>query len=324
MRSVSSPFAGVLLAAMLTVQAAHGAGKSPDAVRAETLFDEGRRLMSSGDFAAACPKFAQSQALDPAPGTALNLANCYEKWGKLASAWSAYRSAETAATSAKQKDRAAFAKKKAVALQSKLSRLTVVVPAGSQTSTLQIRFDSEPVQTPEWGVPIPRDGGQYEIQASAVGKKTWTLRIDLRASGQNLVIEVPPLEDAPAPVAETPAPAPTGPVVETMAKPSKVEQRGGTQRTVGLVVAGIGVAGLATAGALAFSAKTQMNKAEKEGSPAKETDSQNAVKMGNIATVAAAVGGGLAATGLVIWLTAPRGPVTVGTNGQELFVAGTF
>jgi hypothetical protein len=280
--------------------------------------------MASGDFAEACPKFAQSQALDPAPGTALNLANCYEKWGKLASAWSAYRSAEAAASSAKQKDRATFAKKKAAALQPKLSRLTVVVPGAAQTSTLQVRFDSEPVQAPEWGVPIPRDGGQYEIQVSAAGKKTWTVRVDLRPSGQNLVIEVPVLEDAPAPVAETPAPAPAPAVVEPIAKPSKVEQRGSTQRTIGVVVTGIGVAGLATAGALGLAAKSQFNKAEKEQSPAREKDSQQAVKMGNMATVAAAVGGGLAATGLVIWLTAPRGPVTVGTNGRELFVAGTF
>jgi len=324
MRFFSFPFAGVFLVATLAVQAAHSADKSPDAVRAETLFDEGRRLMASGDFAEACPKFAQSQALDPAPGTALNLANCYEKWGKLASAWSAYRSAEASATSKKQKDRANFAKKKATALQPKLSRLTVVVPGAAQTSGLQVRFDAEPVQAPEWGVPIPRDGGQYEIQVSAVGKKPWSIRVELRPSGQNLVIEVPVLEDAPAPVAEAPAPQPQPtPVIQPEPKPAK-GQRGSTQRTVGLVIAGIGVAGLGTAGALALSAKSQFNKAKNEPFPAQGEDSQKAVKMGNIATVAAAVGGGLAATGLVIWLTAPRGPVTVGTNGQELFVTGTF
>jgi hypothetical protein len=36
------------------------------------------------------------------------------------------------------------------------------------------------------------------------------------------------------------------------------------------------------------------------------------------------VGGGLALTGVILWISAPRGAVTVGTNGQELFVTGSF
>jgi hypothetical protein len=55
------------------------ADDNPDAVRATALFAEGRRLMATEDYASACPKLAESQALEPAADTALDLAICYQK-----------------------------------------------------------------------------------------------------------------------------------------------------------------------------------------------------------------------------------------------------
>jgi hypothetical protein len=71
--SVAGTFAVVLLAS-----AASAEDKS-DAARAGALFEEGRRLLAAEDFAAACPKLAESQALDPAPDTALDVGICYQK-----------------------------------------------------------------------------------------------------------------------------------------------------------------------------------------------------------------------------------------------------
>lgn len=331
MKTLRITLARVFVAVTLFAGAARAADKSPDMVRAEALFDEGRRLMQAGDFNAACPKFAESQALDPAPGTALNLANCYEKAGKLASAWAAYRTAEAVSTSAKQKDRAALAKKKMTALQPKLSRLSINVPGTSSLPGLQIQLDIQPVQAPEWGVPVPRDGGSYTVQASAPGKETWVLHIELEPSGQNLVVDVPTLTDAPkaAPQPQATAaattPATTDVVTKDTAAPAGAG-RGTTQRTIAYVVGGIGVAGLGTGGVLALLAKSKYDKANALpiGDPRRPTDSRKATDLGNIATIAATAGGALAATGIIVWLAAPRAPVTVGTNGTELFVNGTF
>src|ERR1700735_2048415 len=69
-------------------------------VAAETLFEEGRRLMTDGKAAEACPKFAESQKLDPSPATLLNLASCYEKTNRPATAWATYKEGASAASAA--------------------------------------------------------------------------------------------------------------------------------------------------------------------------------------------------------------------------------
>jgi hypothetical protein len=77
MRLFSLSVAGTL--AVVLVGSVASADETPDAVRAAALFTEGRRLMAAGDYAAACPKLAESQALDPAEDTALDLGLCYQK-----------------------------------------------------------------------------------------------------------------------------------------------------------------------------------------------------------------------------------------------------
>jgi hypothetical protein len=84
MRSSLLPAAGVL--AVVLAASVASADESPadnpyksDAVRAAALFAEGRQLLAAEDYAAACAKLAESQALDPAADTALDLGICYQK-----------------------------------------------------------------------------------------------------------------------------------------------------------------------------------------------------------------------------------------------------
>ena len=72
---------------------------------AEALVADGRRLMAAGEFAAACPKFAASQRLEPNGGAGFELADCYERLGRTASAWAEFKSAASAARSAGSKER---------------------------------------------------------------------------------------------------------------------------------------------------------------------------------------------------------------------------
>src|SRR5258706_88865 len=84
---------GLYLGGMAIAGTAQAQATSAEKTAAETLFGEGKRLMDEGKFSDACPKFADSQKLDPGVGTLLNLARCYQKNGQAATAWSTYKEA---------------------------------------------------------------------------------------------------------------------------------------------------------------------------------------------------------------------------------------
>jgi hypothetical protein len=66
----------------------------PAGAQAEVLFRQGRDLMAAGKIVEACGAFAESQKLEPAVTTLLNLASCREKNNNLASAWGLFLEAE--------------------------------------------------------------------------------------------------------------------------------------------------------------------------------------------------------------------------------------
>lgn len=129
-----------------------------DRVAAEALFEEGRSLVAAGKVAEACPKFADSQRLDPAPGTLLNLASCWEKLGRTASAWVTYREAASAANALGRSDYVATAQRHADSLAPKLARITVNVPQA--IDGLELRRDGAIVSSIQWGQAVPVDPGR--------------------------------------------------------------------------------------------------------------------------------------------------------------------
>lgn len=103
--------------------------KAGDRAASRTLFYEARALMKEGDYAGACPKLEESLRLGHGIGTEYNLADCNEKIGKLAEAWSGFSSVAAAAKARGQTQREKVARDRAKALEPRLPKLAADDPS---------------------------------------------------------------------------------------------------------------------------------------------------------------------------------------------------
>jgi hypothetical protein len=337
------------LAALLVTSAMAGPAQaqSSNQLAAESLFQEARRLLDEGKYKEACEKLASSQRLDPAAGTALNLARCYEKLGQVASAWARYREAASIAQTTGQADRAAAARKGADALEASLPRLNIEAQQGSGAAGQKITRDREVVAPEAWGIPVPVDPGTHVIEASAPGKTTWstTVTIALRESKS---VSVPALSDDPSTAAATlPAtPPPSDPPATTTPPPSDPGAASSSywnlQRTAGVALGVVGVAGVTFAIIQGVKYGNKKDEAaavcpgacEDPADVARATElQQEATKAGNIGIVSGAIGGAALIGGVVLFATAGGGSSTarrfevtpaVGFTDVGLRVRGVF
>lgn len=145
--------------------------------------------MEKGEYEEACPKLEESMRLDPALGTQLNLADCYEKAGKVASAWAGFNDAASMAKSSRQADREKLARARAKALEPRLPKLLIDADAASEPA-LEIVRDGVAIGSASWGTPIAVDPGTHDVVASAPGKMSWRTVIDAK-EGQVARVTVP-------------------------------------------------------------------------------------------------------------------------------------
>ncbi|HEY4012147.1 MAG TPA: hypothetical protein VGM06_02315 [Polyangiaceae bacterium] len=325
MGSTKSARLFVLLASLVAVTASAGSradtpGSEADKIAAQALFEDARRLATAGNYTDACPKFAESQRIDPSPSTLLNLANCWEKVGRTATAWVTYREAQSAASAIGRKDYVDTAERHARALASTLAHLTVSVV--QPVDGMQVRRDGVAMGAPEWGLGIPVDAGAHVVEAVAAGYKAWSQTVDVPNDGAQVTVSVPPLEALPPDAtAQTPAgaaiaPVPSAPPTETGITAPPPE---GSQRMIGLVVGAAGVVGLGVSGVFALLANSDHQAALKNcvgtlctaSGFAKENDARS---NGDASTVAFLVGAAALVTGGVLWLAAPRRPAGVAAS----------
>jgi hypothetical protein len=290
---------------------------------AQALFDEGKKLTEKKDYAAACPKFAASQKLDPGAGTLLHLGDCYEKQGKFASAWATYVDAAAAARAKNRNDWADNAKARAERIEPKVPKLVFVVQRG--VPGLELSRDGALVDVAAAGTPLPIDPGVHALEARAKGYKSWSKSVTLK-EGATERVDVPALEAEPVVAAEPTMPTPPP---ASSAKPETVKTGGGL-RTAGYVTAGIGIVGLAAGGVTGLLAMQNNNKS-KDLCPSERCANQEGVdaasqakSLGNVSTIAFVAGGGLTALGLVfIAVGGPKEEVRAGAL-RHVYIAPSF
>jgi len=193
---------------------------------ASRLFDEGVKLLDAGRVAEACPKLEASQRLEPAAGTLLNLAACYERSGRRVLALTTFRAAAEAAHARGRADWERTADEHAQSLAAVVPTLTIT-PADPRES-LELRVDGAVVTAAS----VPVEPGTHTVGATSAGKRPSSVK---GAFTKSTVVVVPALEPVPELFAEP---------VASVAPSASL----GTRRTVGIAVAAVGVGAIAFAG----------------------------------------------------------------------------
>jgi hypothetical protein len=291
----------------------------------EALFKQGKELAASGKYAEACPKFLASYNLEHRVGTLLNLADCYERNGQIASAWARFVEARALAARNNQPERVDFATKHAAALEPRRSTLTIVVAQAEPG--LVVKRDGTAVESAVFGVPVPVDGGTYAIEAAAPGKATRTEPVSVKAEGDNVVYHLAPLADEPLQATASPT---------SEESPAQARHGGLKPRAIaGIAIAGVGVVAIGVGAAFGVTALSKNSDSSPYcGVGGMKNDCwgpgvslrNDAVGDATISTVLVSAGAATVVGGVVLWLTAPSSDkaATVGFDGRGLHVEGRF
>ena len=291
------------------------AGPAETRAAADALFREGRALVKQGNLAAGCDKLEASQNLDPAPGTLLALADCFEKDGRLASAWSTWNDAVVLSRQRNDTRRMETAEKRAKTLEGKLPKLQVDVPRDSAVEGLVVKRNGKIVESSIFGSAIPVDPGPQAIFATAPGREPWDTSVDIKAEPGVTNVSIPVLVKVPEPpkIVEVPVEKPK------VEPPKPPPPKSNTQRTIGIVLTSVGIAGIAGGGVLGGLTFWNVNKAEglcagtnpPQCSQAGLDAYGSADLTAKISNVSFAAGGAVLLTGIIVWATAPsRKPET--------------
>lgn len=290
----------------------------------QKLFEEAVTEMQEKKYESACAKFERVVKERPdGVGAKMALAECYEGWGRLASAVAVYTHAEQQALQKNQQDRANEAAKKAAALKSRLSMLIVEVPDSIlDLPKFSLKRDGEIVEQGKWNTPVPVDVGRHELEAEATGYEPWKEQVEITRQGETVkrVVKLEPMKLGPIKkdkTATSTAPKETRLVPQAIPKPSPAGK--GWQKPLGIAGTVLGVAGLAggivaiVLGRNKFDESNQehcfenSNRCDSIGLEMRDS-AQVLVRGGS---VTATIGVLVAVGGVVLWSTAPSsGPKT--------------
>ncbi|HET9958377.1 MAG TPA: hypothetical protein VFQ61_27970 [Polyangiaceae bacterium] len=158
-------------------------------ITAEAAFVEGVQLMKANRCPEALERFKESQELDPASGTLLDIAFCEAALGRTASAWLAYRKALTLAVKSEKPQHAQIAREQSEKLAPELPRLTLLVSDAGRT--WKLRLDGAPLAV-SGASPLFVDPGKHVLEG-AYHEQSFRLPFEVAAREQKvLTVPEPP------------------------------------------------------------------------------------------------------------------------------------
>ncbi|MDC3958395.1 hypothetical protein [Polyangium jinanense] len=285
---------------------------------ARAAAEKGTNAFKESRYDEAVDMFLRAESLFHAPTHVLMLARSYVALGKLVLAKEAYHSIVREELAPKAP--AAFKLAK-VDAEKELAELSPRIPSLQVSTTPEaknvvVTLDDKPLPAALIGIPSPIDPGTHVLRATAEGmaapEKSVTVKEGEKAA---VVLELAPVASA-GPITPVPRPlGPTGPS-EGREQPSGKTSPG---RIAGVVLMGLGVAGLGAGGV--FGGLSLAKRAEADetfdacgvgcwGPPADEVRAldDDANKKGNIGIIGLAAGGALTVTGIVLFVVSKRSP----------------
>jgi hypothetical protein len=240
------------------------------------LFREGKAAFERGEYETACPQLAESQRLEPAGGTLLALALCYEAWGKNATAWALFQEAEAVARRQGRADRERIAKQRVALLEPGLSYLTITVES-SGDEPVEVFLDGLRVGEAAYGARTAVDVGTHVVEARRGEELFFVRTVEFVGKEEvSVTVPAPPAESGDAGEATgavaTPSPArppaarASGPVTAPppATRPSSDQTGSGSalQRYLPAALLGVGVASLLVGGYFGVRAFRSSNEVE--------------------------------------------------------------
>ena len=336
---------------------AQGNYSKEELAEARELFTAGVALSKDGRYVEACTKFEASLQKVDGLGTRGKLAECYEKVGRIASAWKMYRSIQDLARLAGDELRERVSRQRADEIEPRLSYLIVEAKNIAQEKGVAIEDNGILIAPERWGSRIPVDQGRHVVVVFIHGNRLWskdillqeaatiTITVPKRKTVEPLEVDgPPPSEGQPSPPQATTEPAP----LASSPGPVDTQRSNQSMRISGMILVGIGTASILAG--VYFTQKAHSLWGEVDGKGCMEDQdsgdffcdpdslatSNDARDNATYATYSIGLGLAVVATGGVLWwLSSSRGgsrggaeepgvSLSVSDKGAGLWVYGRF
>lgn len=303
----------IALFAWLTLAQEASAQSKDRAAEAKAQFEAGQAAVEKGDLKGARALFLASRDRLSTAGTLLNLADCEEQLGLVASAWQHFQ--EAVPLLRVGDSRVVFANERATAVEPRVPKLRIDLAAGAPTGT-RVLIDAREVPAASLLADVPLDPGDYTVTVAAPGRVDRNYPVKLAEKQRQTLSVEPGALEAIATLAPT-APTASGSPVATVPVPPPVVESSNVLRNVGFTIGGIGIVGIgigAVTGGIAVQKKGDLQRLcpiPAQCTMDGQRMAQEGKGLGIAATVGLTVGLPLLAVGVALVVVGRRGVSTV-------------
>lgn len=279
--------AATLSAALAFGAAPAGAGEQQDKLAAQKLLTQGNQLVGEGDYVAALEKFKAAYERYPSPKILLNIGTTLRQLGRNVDAAEVYETYlhDPNADPARRAD-----------LERILGEIDAVVGRiriRMEAPEAVVRVDGKQIENFENGMSVRVNPGEHTVVGEREGFPPSVQTFTLKPREEHLVVLRFSVPKPKRVVVTSPPPPPS------------------TQRTIALVLGGVGIAGLGMSAVFGVLAKVNNDDAISHCLPSNVCDAEGvdlggaAESQATVSTAAFLIGAGVLATGVVLLVTTP-------------------